>query len=180
MFPHPGVAFSSISPARSGWIAPGRIGFMSTQRRENRPTQVTESHRGGPFRRQSLYRTTDRKERANGSAKDGQIPVARFGDSNAGGTTAADTRSHKLSAIGSPQYSTGSACSFNHVPRIALLTAWRRMHQAVPFASPGYSEYFSPSLPARLHPILPRVTAAYRCRTERYDGKRDLYIQHAA
>jgi len=30
--------FSSISPAWSGWIAPGRIGFMSTQRMEIRST----------------------------------------------------------------------------------------------------------------------------------------------
>lgn len=40
------LAFSSISPARSGWIAPGRIGFMSTQRRENRSTPATKRFRG--------------------------------------------------------------------------------------------------------------------------------------
>jgi hypothetical protein len=32
-----------LEPAWSGWIAPGRIGFMSTQRRENRPTLTTET-----------------------------------------------------------------------------------------------------------------------------------------
>src|ERR1035438_4851353 len=33
---------------------------------------------------------------------------------------------------------------------------------------------------ARLHPSLPRVPVALSCRTERYDGKRDLHLQHAA
>jgi hypothetical protein len=33
---------------------------------------------------------------------------------------------------------------------------------------------------ARLHRTLPQVHAALSCRTERYDGKRNLYFQHAA
>ncbi len=33
---------------------------------------------------------------------------------------------------------------------------------------------------ARLHLSLPRVPAALSCRTERYDGKRDMYFQHSA
>jgi len=88
--------FSSMSPARSGWIAPGRIGFMSTQRRENRPTPATESFRGGlryisnPMadtgRRgiRSASRSSDRQER-NGYI---QIPVAQFIHVPASGTTA--------------------------------------------------------------------------------------------
>ncbi len=36
LYPAARVFFLSISPAWSRWIAPGRIGFMSTQRRENR------------------------------------------------------------------------------------------------------------------------------------------------
>jgi hypothetical protein len=37
-----------------------------------------------------------------------------------------------------------------------------------------------PAVSARLHPTLPRDPAAKCCWTERYDGKRDLYFQHAA
>jgi hypothetical protein len=37
-----------------------------------------------------------------------------------------------------------------------------------------------PAVSARLHPTLPRVPAAKRCWTERYDGKRDLHFKHAA
>ena len=45
---------------------------------------------------------------------------------------------------------------------------------------PGY-----PPIPffadrARFYPTLPRVPAALSCRTERYDGKRNLHFQHAA
>jgi len=32
----------------------------------------------------------------------------------------------------------------------------------------------------RLHPSLPQVSAGLSRRAERYDGKRDLYLQHAA
>ena len=37
-----------------------------------------------------------------------------------------------------------------------------------------------PAVTARLHPALPWDPAALSCRTERYDGKRDLHFQHAA
>ena len=43
---HPGTQEkqdSSTSPAWSRWIAPGRIGFMSTQRREFRPSPAVRS-----------------------------------------------------------------------------------------------------------------------------------------
>ena len=61
----------------------------------------------------------------------------------------------------------------------------------------GYPLIFSPAVFARLHPTLPLVPAARpvssatktrrrgpecggRCRTERYDGKGNLHLQHAA
>jgi len=44
----------------------------------------------------------------------------------------------------------------------------------------GLSPNPLPAVLARLHPSVPRVPAAMRCRTERYDGKRDLHFQHAA
>ncbi len=37
--------FFEYSPARSRWIAPGRIGFMSTQRRQGQPTPTTKNCR---------------------------------------------------------------------------------------------------------------------------------------
>jgi hypothetical protein len=85
-----------MSPARSGWIAPGRIGFMSTQRRENRPTPATKSSRGerryisnptaGIGRRviRNASRPTGRLER-NGCTR---IPVAQFRHVHASGTAA--------------------------------------------------------------------------------------------
>jgi len=38
----------------------------------------------------------------------------------------------------------------------------------------------SPAVHSRFHRTLPWAPAAVRRRTERYDGKRDLYFQHAA
>jgi hypothetical protein len=37
-----------------------------------------------------------------------------------------------------------------------------------------------PSGSARLHPTLPQIPVCRRSRTERYDGKRDLYFKHTA
>jgi hypothetical protein len=44
----------------------------------------------------------------------------------------------------------------------------------------GRPPILSPARCARVHPALPWVRLALRCRTERYDGKRNLYFQHAA
>ena len=44
----------------------------------------------------------------------------------------------------------------------------------------GFPPIPSPSGFVRLHPALPWVPATMSCRTERYDGKRDLHLQHAA
>jgi hypothetical protein len=50
--------------------------------------------------------------------------------------------------------------------------------QASPRSSLPHIPY--PSGSARLHPTLPHAPAGYRRRAERYDGKRDMYFQHAA
>jgi hypothetical protein len=86
--------FSSISPARSGWIAPGRIGFMSTQRRENRPNPATESFRGGLRSISNPMADPGRREIRNASRPSGrpesdgytQIPVAQFKHVHVNGT----------------------------------------------------------------------------------------------
>lgn len=90
------LAFSSISPARSGWITPGRIGFMSTQRRESRSTPATESLRGGSWfvSNPAVHHCSGEFRSASRPAgrleRDGQnqIPVARFKHVNASGNAA--------------------------------------------------------------------------------------------
>jgi hypothetical protein len=85
-----------MSPARSGWIAPGRIGFMSTQRRENRPYPATKSFRGGLRSISNPMADTGRREIRNASRPHGrqerdgysQIPVAQFSPVHASGIAA--------------------------------------------------------------------------------------------
>jgi hypothetical protein len=48
------------------------------------------------------------------------------------------------------------------------------------YRSPGSPPIHFPVVSSRLHRALPCAPAAQCCRTERYDGKRDLYFQHAA
>jgi hypothetical protein len=46
--------------------------------------------------------------------------------------------------------------------------------------SPGCLPIHPPAVCSRFHPTLPWAPAGLCRRTERYDGKRDLHIQHAA
>jgi hypothetical protein len=93
------------------------------------------------------------------------------GDSGNGG--------HKLSAIGLPQ-TTDRLVRFVPIPsRFAACEAGRRT-ETVPQALPWLSAHPLPAAASRLHPALPHVPAALSCRTERYDGKGNLHLQHAA
>ena len=55
------VGFSSISPAWSRWIALGRIGFMSTQRREDRRLASCTDRAGAPGWVTTNSRRSDRR-----------------------------------------------------------------------------------------------------------------------
>jgi hypothetical protein len=169
--------FSSISPARSGWIAPGRIGFMSTQRRENRSTPATGACRRGPRYRS---RPTGCMERAEDFGKKSQTPNSRLNHaSTSGGMALAKLATNSLLS------------DYRNTPLVRLVPmdirrgspppgADRRAQKPIRVRLTGLPAIPSPSGLARLRPSLPRVPAASSCRTERYDGKRDLYLQHAA
>jgi hypothetical protein len=100
-----------------------------------------------------------------------QRQKSAVGDLGAGG--------HKLSAIGSPQPATRSACFHRHPHWFAAPGQGLKM-QAAPRAPSGLSAHPFLCPPPRSHPTLPHVPAAVSCRTERYDGKGNLYLQHAA
>jgi hypothetical protein len=86
---------------------------------------------------------------------------------------------HKLSVIGSPQPAARSACFHRHPHWFAA--CWEDLEtEAIPWASPGLSVYPFLRRSSAPHPTLPRVPTAISCRTERYDGKRNLHFQHAA
>ena len=61
-------------------------------------------------------------------------------------------------------------------PRVASRAALGK--QASPRSSLPHIPY--PSGIVRIHRILPHAPAGHRRRAERYDGKRDMYFQHAA
>jgi hypothetical protein len=141
---------------------------MSTQRRENR------------------LRTTGCMERALDFGEVCQTPSAQFAHAHASGGTAprgffpaklatnslqSDYRSTRMVRLVSLNIRRGSPPS----------GAGRRA-TAVTLKSFGSSLPHIPSSSglARLYLTLPWVPAASSCRTERYDGKRDLHIQHAA
>jgi hypothetical protein len=86
---------------------------------------------------------------------------------------------HKLSVIGSPQPAARSACFHRHPHWFAALGKDLQT-EAIPRASPRLSVHPFLRRSCAPHRTLPRVPSAMSCRTERYDGKRNLYFQHAA
>jgi len=167
---------------------------MSTQKRENRYLPATETCRMGPrFRWQRLLCT----ERAGGWGTLVPTPFARHSCAGAGGGTApllstfwlwsvwvwlatkflhADISIGQLVQPAFPAERTASPPPFGaccpqswHGARGASVSP-RSSLPPIPF----------PSGPACLHLTLPQAPAAYQRRAERYDGKRDLYFQHAA
>ena len=168
--------FSSISPARSGWIAPGRIGFMSTQRRDCRNSSATDVRRRSPRRRRAL----DCMVGVGFPGLLSPAPSAPFVHAQAGGLTATfwpATNSLPSDSLNIPlvrlvpqdicrgSWPPGSVSLAPEQPRLSLN---------------GVPSFHSPSCLAYLPPSLPRVPVATGRRTERYDGKRDLYFQHSA
>ena len=147
---------------------PAGQGFMSTQRRETR------------------LRKTGCMERAQSNGLSSSAFSARLDHAHANGETApagfipswlatnslqSDYRSTQLVGLvpsnirrGSPPPGAGS-----HAAARRLKSQGSSLLH-IPFPS-GF---------ARLLPSLPRVPIAKGYRTERYDGKRDLYLQHAA
>ena len=153
---------------------------MSTQRRENR------------------LRPTGCMERAEDLGHKCQTPIARFDHAHAKNGTAppgSPDSFHPIDeelSLGTPDSLATNSLQSDYrntqLVRLVSLNFRRgspppgvgRRAAAVPLASFGSSLPHIPSGLARLHPSLPRVPVAECYRTERYDGKRDLYLQHAA
>jgi hypothetical protein len=143
---------------------PGRIGFMSTQRRENR------------WRRTSCTGRTDDVRKAFS----GSIARRDFTDAS-GGTAPPDF----------PEWLATNSLQLGF--RIVQLVPQDLRHGSPPFGAGSGAATGTPAthgIPLRhitfpsgsalLHPTLPRVPAGSRRWAERYDGKRNLYFQYAA
>jgi hypothetical protein len=154
---------------------------MSTQRRDGRWAPTTETGRRSMRHGSRHARCQDLQNRAN-----------RSGQANAA-----------LLKSDFPAYASGRViCLAAHLPTIAAPSTLQqdtRNQQPVRSLCPGlppmrraaaletffdrligYPPIPSPAVFARVHPTLPHVPAAFGCRTERYDGKGNLYFKHAA
>jgi hypothetical protein len=167
--------YSSISPAWSRWIAPGRIGIMSTQRRDSRWAPTTEAGRRGMRHDSRLAHGKDLANRAKLANAD--LPAWVFPASASGQMSAMATRSTlRQDTRGDARNRQPVRFFWPGSPPVRQAAALR------PFLDRliGYPPIPSPAVFARVHPTLPHVPAALGCRTERYDGKGNLYLQHAA
>jgi hypothetical protein len=171
---------------------------MSTQRRANRATPATTSCRREPRHRR---RTTGCKERAESVELFSSAFSAQFDRAHASGRTAPagifPSTFHSIEkemSLGILEHSaTNSLQTDYRNTQLVRLVPVNNRHGSPPagagiLAAAVTLKSFGSSFPhipstsghARLHPSLPRVPAALSCRTERYDGKRNLYFQHAA
>jgi hypothetical protein len=157
---------SSISPAGPNGSRPAGQGLMSTQRRESR------------------WRPIGCMDCADKLGLSSSAPLAWHSHAHASGGTAPPEVSARL-ATNSLQ----SDRQNSQLVRLVTMEIRRgspppgagsRAHKLLGLRLKGLPPIPSPSGLARLHPSLPRVPAALSSRTERYDGKRDLHLQHAA
>ena len=142
---------------------------MSTQRRDGRSAPTTEIGRRS-MRHGS--RLAQGKDLANRSNLANAVPPRWNFPANASG---------HLSAMAAP--STLRQDTRNQQPDRFLCPGSPPTRQAAalrPFIDTGYPPIPFPAVFARVHPTLPHVPAALSCRTERHDGKGNLYFQHAA
>ena len=160
--------------------APGRIGFMSTQRRENR------------WQRRSCT--------AFAGAPEQTAPLARQGRADASGGTAPPGNFHLtdiyLSLWSLAWLATNSLQSDRRTTKLVRIVPLEIRRGSPPFIravrSPGRPIGTSASARSSLSFIpfpsgsfgfpssLPQIPAGRRRWAERYDGKRDLHLQHAA
>ncbi len=160
--------------------APGRIGFMNTQRRVSRwqRTRCTE-------RREALGRPglTSAAQYGRAHANSGTAPPGiatwfylsgRFLSPEAPAWLATNSlrTDHPIEQLVEQDGCCGSPplCGSGRHATTCTPATLRSSLSHIPFLS-GF---------ARLHPTLPQGPAGRSRWTERYDGKRDLHFQHAA
>ena len=160
------------------WIAPGRIGFMSTQRRDDRGTRRAET---GPGEAGSAWRLQSCMDRTGSCGERLFASRARNLARIAAGETAPLAR---LPMYEAKKFLRSDPRKQQRFVRLFRIGPPPREPAAMPKPfvdrSSGDPPLLSPIHGARLHRTLPRVPAALSCRTERYDDKGNLYLQHAA
>lgn len=154
---------------------------MSTQRRDGRSAPTTETGRRGMRHGSRLALCKDLANRANrlGQANAESLKwdfpasapslTAYLPAVAAPGTLQHDTRSDARNGQPVRFFCPGS-------PPLKQTAARRPVFDRLI----GYPPIPTPAVFARVHPTLPHVPAALGCRTERYDGKGNLYFKHAA
>jgi hypothetical protein len=169
---------SKYSPAWSRWIALGRIGFMSTQRRDGRSAPTTETGRWSIGHGSRLALCKDLANWANRLGQANAVSLTWDFPASAPGQTAYSPAMATRSTL---QQDTRSDAR-NQRPVRSFCPGSPPVRQAASL-SPFFSAdppTPSPAVFARVHPTLPHVPAAFGYRTERYDGKGNLYFKHAA
>jgi hypothetical protein len=180
---------SNLKDAKAGQVpmdrAPGRIGFMSTQRRASRLQRMNSTEREAIMERTgSAFRTRFESATANGvTAPLTSIIWLAWGwllRSGAVASRGAQERVATNSLLSDHRFKTfarlDSRCG--SPPSIA---AGHSRVEATP-AKHWSSTPRIPKLPfrTRLHQSLPHAPAGESRWAERYDGKGNLHIQHAA
>jgi len=167
-----------------------QVWMMSTQRREERSTLATVIRRVGLWMRSltpaALAQRATRRREARLSSAFAGCKVKSTAHASLGSKFPADVDPRKATkAPPSPITANSLLTEIRDQQPDCICPGVSRPGQASAFRPPlqrssGYRPLHFPAFRAFVHPALPRVPVAVCNRTERYDGKRDLYFQHAA
>jgi hypothetical protein len=176
---------SSISPAWSLWIAHGRIGFMSTQRRNGRSVPPTDTGRWKLRHGSRLAHDQDRANRAHrsGHAKARQanaVPLSWNFPAYVFQQAVWPVFSLAMAVRAALRQDDRNQQRVRHLCPALPPLRQAAAHRPILDRRTGYPPTHFPAVFALLHSTLPQGPAAFCCRTERYDGKRNLHFQHAA
>ena len=175
-------------------LEPGRIGFMSTHRRENRWQRSSCTHSAGAFR---VPGDGNSSPEWKVSEHTNCAPAARHGRAYAKvgtappGVSAYFHPSDQNRSPGSPEQLATNSVQSDH-RKFKLVQ--QNIRRSSPPAGAGYRAAFarlathrssfqripSPSGFDCLHPTLPHLPAGERRWMERYDGKGNLHLLYAA
>jgi hypothetical protein len=175
-----------MAPMGRAW----QVWMKSKQRREERSTPATILRRIGLWMRSiipaALAQRAERRPETRMSSHSAQSRVKRESDASHGRSSPADFERRRARMAVRGRIAAKSLLKKHRDQQLdGICPGVHPQGQASAFRLPPQLSSGDPLLhfPANcalVHPAVPRVPVATRSRTERYDGKRDLYFQHAA
>ena len=164
------------SPAWSRWAETRQDWIMGTQKREVRSTLAMKIIRLGARFLAAPLTLALRAAGCRESRLRSQLVQPKNRAGGLGNESPSFPAREATETLRSKKPNQQHVCVLLGSPPTGAVAVWGSLRQR----SLGFPPIQTPAECSRFHPTLPWVPTGLRQRTERYDGKRDLYFQHAA